>query len=121
MIYNFQREQMAREKHRKQRARTRLLSFLRRGRPVFCIEGTWSGYTSSQRRICHRVYMTDGEMADKIKAIRSIRFTDGTALYVSVSPVFRKEELLDENRSYDALIDEAVRTGKTDVAEMGTP
>jgi hypothetical protein len=58
----------------------------------FVLEATWSGYTSSQRRVCHREVLTHGR--ERFEAISSIRFTDGTYLYVSVRDALPRERIV---------------------------
>lgn len=100
------------------RRRQRLLGYLRRKRPVFAIEGTWSGYTSSQRRVCHLCYTTDVVFADAVKDLGSIRFSDNTYLYLSVKQVTDKSELRPENDEYDSLIRKCVDQGVSSVAGL---
>ena len=110
-----------REVWRKQaaaRERNRLLGFLRRGKVVHCIEGEWSGYTSSQQRVVHREYTSKLDRAEAVKKLGAIRYTDGTSLYLRVYPVKSKESIMPGIDGYSSLIDKAVRTGITDVAKM---
>lgn len=98
--------------------RNRILSYIRRKRPVFCIEGTWSGYSSGQSRVCHRIYSMNEDEAKAINEIRSIRFTDGTFLGLSATLIHCKEDVHEEIHGYDELIREVLKTGKRSVEEI---
>ncbi len=52
---------------------------------TYKIEGEWSGYTSSQRHVVHRKYTTDRLLAEQVKKLNFIVFTDGTTLNLRVS------------------------------------
>lgn len=58
------------------------------------IEGEWSGYTSAQRRVCHRHYTTSRKEVESILAIGyAIRFGDGTCLVLDVKEVKGRKKL----------------------------
>ena len=105
-------------KRYRQGARQRLLRFLRRGRPIFEITGTWSGYSSSQSRICHRIYITDSQKAEKVEQLHSIRFSDNTSLWISVHQISRKEDLHEENDQYSSLINSCLDQGVNSVIAL---
>jgi hypothetical protein len=76
----------------------------------FIIEGEWSGYRSSQQRVVHRqVYASAFKKlrawADKTHAIR---YTDGTALYLTVRDCKPRERVV-EIRGYTKLIENCAR------------
>ena len=77
----------------------------------FVLEGEWSGYTSSQARIVHREVI-DATRAKRLEKLDSIRYTDGTCLFISVRPAKPRERVV-EIHSYDRLIREAEASGKT--------
>ena len=73
----------------------------------FVIEGTWSGYRSGQDCLAHRqVYPASYKKlrawADKTY---SIRFTDGTFLYLSVRDC-KPREHVKERKGYTGLIND---------------
>jgi hypothetical protein len=90
----------------------------RRELPVFVVTGTWSGYTSSQERVCHREYCGK-KTAEAIRKIgHGIRFTDGTMLYLTVIKVARRT--LPPLDGYSSLIRECVAQGTNEVAKLPT-
>lgn len=68
------------------------------------VEGTWSGYTGSQSKVCHRDYVSNPE---EIKIINSIRFTDGTRLDLEVKER-KPREKIEIIKGYNDLIDECI-------------
>ncbi len=77
----------------------------------YVIEGTWSGYTSAQRKVCHRRVLTKRQ-ADAQGKISSIGYSDGTSLYLSVR-LAEPREKVQEIRGYDSLIQDCLRHGMT--------
>lgn len=71
----------------------------------FVVEAEWSGYRSSQRRICHREII-GANMAVKLKKIIGFRFTDGTSLSLSVRPA-KPRERVDRILGYTRIITNA--------------
>lgn len=74
----------------------------------FIIEGTWSGYKSSQQKVVHRkVYLASYKKRRSwAENTFSIPFSDGTVLMINVrdcTPRERVEEIL----GYTKLIDDA--------------
>ena len=71
----------------------------------FIIEGTWSGYTSSQSRIVHRqVYPASRKALRKwAEKTYGIRYTDGTVLLLSVRDC-KPRERVSEIKAYTSLI-----------------
>ncbi len=92
-----------------------ILSLLRRSKPVWMIEGVWSGYTSSQSRCVHRHYLTD---KDEVEKLQTIRYTDGTALYLSIKEIKDKKELLPDNDNYTSLINQCLKHNIWNVADL---
>jgi len=75
----------------------------------YVIEGEWSGYTSSQSRICHRVVT---QHPNDYKKIQAIQYTDGTCLYLTVRPCLPRERIK-EIHGYDSLIKKFIDKGLT--------
>jgi hypothetical protein len=75
--------------------------------PRYILEGTWSGYRSSQERVCHREVIKTPEYP-----VKSIRFTDNTMLWLSVRPAKRGEKVV-PIRGYDTLLSECRIFGLT--------
>lgn len=74
------------------------------------IEGEWSGYRSGQRRVTHREYVRDAALAEKVRALGSIGYTDGTRLDLCVTP-HRGKKALPAILGYSQLIRDCVRLG----------
>lgn len=106
------------EKRANQRERARLLGYLRRNKPIFKITGTWTGYRSGQERECHIEYTPDRKRADKIKAMYSILYTDGTSLILMVKEIHSKENIGKSKNGYGEVINQCLREGVTSVAEL---
>ena len=73
----------------------------------YIIEGTWSGYTSTQTRVVHRtVHPVSAKRlrawAEKAKAIH---YTDGTALFLTVRDCKPRERVKQIN-GYGSLIND---------------
>jgi hypothetical protein len=89
----------------------------------YIIEGEWTGYTSSQRRVCHReVYktsrtITKSPFLEAIRRIGAILFTDNTSLILHIREA-KPREKVQEIHGYTKLIRKAVQTGQRSVAEM---
>lgn len=98
--------------------RPRLLRRLRLGQPVFMVEGTWTGYRSSQQRNVHRHYITSQEDANKLSSAYSIRYTDGTSLILTVKKVKNKAELTPKNENYLKLINLCLKYDKWAVEDL---
>jgi len=81
----------------------------------YVLEGEWSGYRSSQRRICHRTVI---KRIEKYKDLTSIRFTDGTTLDLSIHKC-KPRERVKEIRGYDKLIADCISEGVCAVSELG--
>lgn len=76
----------------------------------FVVEGTWSGYRISQRKVVHRAVLRPWQ-AKRVENLHTIEFTDHTYLYVAVRPALPREKVT-SILGYSELIDEAGATGK---------
>jgi len=81
------------------------------------VSGMWSGYVSAQTREVHRETIEDRTLADAIQKLGSIRFTDGTLLYLFVREMGRGERVNTLN-GYGRLIRDCVRHGVNSVREL---
>lgn len=90
--------------------------------PRFILEAEWSGYSATQRRCVHREVIK----ADRAKrlaapnAIRTVLFTDGTGLSITVREA-QPRERVDELRGYVSLIREAEAQGRNFVRVADLP
>lgn len=75
----------------------------------FILEGTWTGYTSSQSRICHREVISS-KRADRLKTLHKVVYTDGTSLIIHIREAGFREKIV-PNHSYRELICDAERHG----------
>ncbi len=71
----------------------------------YILEGTWSGYTSGQRRVVHR------QVIHKPVTLSCIRYTDGTTLIIDVRPALPRERVK-EIHGYTSLIRDALALNK---------
>jgi hypothetical protein len=78
----------------------------------FVLEGVWSGYTSAQRKVCHRVVVTNEA---RYQHLHSITFSDGT--YITLRPC-APHERVKELHHYDGLIEDCIRHGVTRVDDL---
>ena len=79
-------------------------------RKRYVVEGTWSGYRSEQRRVCHRT--VEGEkFAKRVREIGTIGYTDGTTLDLVVREAKPREKIT-EMHGYDSLIRDCIETGR---------
>lgn len=76
----------------------------------YVLEGEWSGYTSSQRRIVHREVITSEKRAERLRQMHGIRYTDGTMLTLWLRDA-KPREVVREVNGYTSLIREAERSG----------
>ena len=80
----------------------------------YVIEGEWTGYVARQQKIVHREVVDDKKVGkafvEKVKALRTIVYTDGTSLYVTVRAA-KPREKVDELLGYRSLIRDAARKG----------
>ena len=72
---------------------------------TFIIEGEWSGYTSSQRRVVHRTVhpASRKQLRAWVEKVQSIHYSDGTALWLRVRDAKPREKVQVIN-GYDNLI-----------------
>ena len=68
----------------------------------YIVECVWSGYTSSQARVCHRTVI-EKYLAEALKKVESIGFDDGTCLSVEVREC-KPREKVQEMHGYDTLL-----------------
>jgi hypothetical protein len=80
--------------------------------PRFIIEGTWSGYTAAQKRVCHRTVTTRKRLAEDLAKIHTVEFTDYTKMYIEVRPAKRAEKVT-EMKTYSEMLGDFVRHGMT--------
>lgn len=73
----------------------------------FVVVGTW-GHSRGDR-VVHQEIVKNDALKEKYDAIKCIRYTDGTVLYVSTYDVLNPPQ----NLSYKQLLDQAIREGKT--------
>ncbi|GAG32662.1 unnamed protein product [marine sediment metagenome] len=88
---------------------------------MWMIEGTWSGYTSSQQKIQHREYVSQSKsgnaFVEQVRALGyGIRYTDGTMLVLRIAKVPRRK--LRAMDGYGKLIRECIAQGVTSVADL---
>lgn len=85
----------------------------------FIIEGTWSGYTSSQSRVVHR--QVHSKAFKKLRAwaesVGAIYYTDGTCLMLSVRDC-KPRERVQEIKGYTQLIWDCHYAGVNRVADI---
>lgn len=74
----------------------------------YILEGEWSGYRSSQRRIVHREVISEKRAKDM--KLSSIEYGDGTRLDIWTRPAKPRERVQTIN-GYGSLIRQAERTG----------
>lgn len=72
------------------------------------IEGTWSGYTSSQSRVVHRRVTSRKAQAEFWKKLHGITYTDGTSLFLSTRET-KPREKVKELHGYDELVRDCER------------
>jgi hypothetical protein len=75
----------------------------------YILEGTWTGYTSAQSRVCHREVLTE-KRADSLRGLHRIVFTDNTSLLISIREAQPREKIVTNNQ-YGELIRDAERHG----------
>ena len=61
--------------------------------PTYMIEGEWTGYSSSQRRVAHRHYTNLPKEIEWVEKTYGIRYTDGTMLLLTATPVTGRKRL----------------------------
>ena len=83
----------------------------------YVIEGEWSGYRSSQRRVVHRTVHTDSVLRSWAEKTRAIYYTDGTSLDLSVR-VLQPRERVQEKHGYDDLIRDCYTQGVSSVSAL---
>ncbi len=76
----------------------------------YVLEGEWTGYTNSQRRVVHREVIRSEKRASALKKLRIIDYTDGTLLIVRLRQLEPQEKVQPIN-GYTSLIRKAEATG----------
>ena len=75
----------------------------------YVLEGEWSGYRSSQRRVAHREVT---KYPKRYGTLKTIRYTDGTTLDLSLRPCKPREKVV-QILGYCELIEKAVAKNKS--------
>lgn len=75
----------------------------------FVLEGTWTGYTSAQSRVCHSEVIA-AKRAERLRKLHKIVYTDGTSLLINVREAEYREKVV-TNHQYNDLIRSAERHG----------
>jgi hypothetical protein len=83
----------------------------------YVLEGSWSGYSGNQSRVCHRSLISAKEKAERVSKLGAISFTDGTWLYLSVRRKLPHEKI-GLYGNYSELIDECLAYGVSSVQEL---
>ncbi len=78
----------------------------------YILEGEWSGYTASQRRVVHREVVKSKARIDRLRTLHGIRYTDGTTLILSLRET-KPREHVHEIPGYTSLIREAEKSSFT--------
>lgn len=81
------------------------------------VEGTWSGYTSSQTKVVHRHVVHSEKHAKAIEALACITYTDGTTLSLTVRKA-KPYERVKKQEAYTKLINDCIYTNCNSVAEL---
>lgn len=85
----------------------------------YIIEGTWSGYTSAQRRVVHRTVHPSSAVELRLWALKTgaIKYTDGTRLDLSVRDA-KPRERVQEIPGYTSLIADCCQHGVSRVDDL---
>ncbi len=82
------------------------------------LEGEWSGYTSAQRQIVHRQVVVGMPLFRAwCEKTHAIRYTDGTALTLSVRTA-KPREKVGEIKAYTSLIRDCFSANVTRVDDL---
>ena len=84
------------------------------------LEGEWTGYTSSQRKVVHREVVTSAKRAEALRRLHAIVYTDNTSLILHLREAKPREQVHEVN-GYGSLIREAEATGKGRVLVADLP
>lgn len=80
---------------------------------VYVLIGEWSGYRDSQRKVVHREILELAQ-GERYKNLRSIVYTDGTTLDVSLVETPRADTIgMTLRLSYNSLLSKAATSGKS--------
>ena len=74
---------------------------------AFVVVGTWG--SSRGDKVVHQETVQDDDLCEKYDAIKCIRYTDGTVLYVETYPLHEPPQKL----GYKTLLDSAIAQGLT--------
>ena len=85
----------------------------------YIIEGTWSGYTSSQERVVHRTVHRASfkKLRAWVKNAGAIYYTDGTTLLLSVRDA-KPRERVKEIKGYVSLIADCAHYDVNHVSDL---
>ncbi|WP_316176278.1 hypothetical protein [Bradyrhizobium sp. SZCCHNRI1073] len=89
-------------------------------RQRYVLEGEWSGYVSRQRRVVHREVVTDRKRVERLRQMYCIRYTDGTALLLTLREAEPRERV-QEIKGYSSLIRECERETGSEVRVADLP
>ena len=80
----------------------------------YVLEGEWTGYSTSQRKVVHREVVKNDKRALRLKGLHAIVYTDGTSLILRIREADPSERVTEIN-GYGSLIREAEATGRSRV------
>ena len=85
----------------------------------FVIEGTWSGYRSSQMRVAHRTVHKANrkQLRDWVSKTYAIHYTDGTVLILTVRDCKPREKVR-EIKGYVSLIADCAHYNVNHVSDL---
>ena len=83
----------------------------------YILEGEWSGYTSSQQHIVHRMVISEKKAREINEKLSFIRYTDGTCLYLRTRPCKSREKIRQIN-GYTSLIEKCLLYNVNSVSEL---
>ena len=84
----------------------------------FVIEGTWSGYISSQCKVVHRTVISEKKVREiKEQKLTGILYSDNTWLTLQVREALPREKV-QKMDSYTSLIDKCLREKKYKVEDL---
>lgn len=86
----------------------------------YVLEGVWTGYVSAQSRVVHREVVTSPKRVDRLRRLNVIRYTDGTALILSLREAEPREHVK-EIHSYNELIRECEKERGSTVRVIDLP
>lgn len=81
------------------------------------LEGTWSGYRSSQEHVVHRTIASKRVVETVQNGLTSTAYSDGTSLYLSLREA-KPRERIREIHGYDRLIDDCISYNVSSVDQL---